>query len=214
MLAHLNEHIRNWIKKKPQLKKRVHNFISCSIRPRPRFYIRWFINPLVHTRLRKSFISKRSRQDVFPFNRFCLGDRSVIEDFATINNGVGDVIIGSDSLIGLGCTIIGPVSIGNFVILAQNVVVSGLNHNYQDIALPISKQGVFTDLVSIDHEAWIGANSSIIPGVKIGRHAVVAAGSIVTHDVPDFCIVAGNPARIIKQYNPSTKEWEKVSPKT
>jgi len=144
---------------------------------------------------------------------FYLGERSVIEDFATINNGVGDVIIGSDSMIGLGCTIIGPVSIGNSVILAQNVVVSGLNHNYQDITLPISKQGVFTDSITIDHEAWIGANTSIIPGVKIGKHAVVAAGSVVTRDVPDFCVVAGNPARIIKQYNPSANEWKKISPK-
>ncbi|MGG2329472.1 hypothetical protein ACE40V_24275, partial [Salmonella enterica] len=82
-------------------------------------------------------IRQSVRLDVLPFNEFVLGDHSTVEDFSTINNGVGDVNIGHHSLIGMGNTIIGPVTIGNHVILAQNIVVSGLNHEYRDIAQPI-----------------------------------------------------------------------------
>lgn len=67
-----------------------------------------------------------------PFNRFSLGKYSVVEDFSCLNNAVGDLTIGDYTRIGLRNTIIGPVNIGNHVNLAQNVTVTGLNHNYQD----------------------------------------------------------------------------------
>jgi acetyltransferase-like isoleucine patch superfamily enzyme len=93
---------------------------------------------------------------------------------------------------------------------AQNVVVSGLNHGYQDINTPPSLQPVETKPISIGDEVWIGANVVITAGVTIGKHAVVAAGSVVTKDVPDFSIAAGNPARILKQYNSETMQWERI----
>ena len=150
--------------------------------------------------------------DVFPFNGFYLGSRSTIEDFCTVNNGVGEVQIGNKTRIGIGSVLIGPVSIGDDVRLAQNIVVSGLNHNYQDISLPISEQGVSTEQVYIGDETWIGANAVILPGVFIGKHCVVAAGSIVTRNVPSNSVVAGNPARIIKQYNANSGKWERYEP--
>lgn len=148
--------------------------------------------------------------DVLPWNRFELGRYSTIEDFATINNGVGDVIIGNNTRIGLSNTIIGPVKIGNGIMFAQNIVVSGLNHSYQDISMSIHDQPVTTAEIIIEDEAWIAANSVIVAGVKIGKHSVVAAGSVITKDVPPYSIAAGNPARLIKQYNFETKQWEKV----
>jgi len=57
---------------------------------------------------------------------------------------------------------------------------------------------------------WIGANAVVVAGITIGTHSIVAAGSVVTKDVPDFTIVGGNPAKILKQYNGDTKEWERV----
>jgi acetyltransferase-like isoleucine patch superfamily enzyme len=147
--------------------------------------------------------------DLLPFNRFSLGNESTVEDFATINNGVGDIIIGDRTRIGLGCTLIGPVKIGNDIRLAQNIVMSGLNHNYEDVAVPITRQGVTTARITVEDETWIGANCVILPGVTIGKHCVVAAGSIVTKDIPPFSVVAGNPARIFKQYNPESKSWER-----
>jgi len=149
--------------------------------------------------------------DVMPFNKFFLGNDSTVEDFATINNGVGDIYIGDRTRIGLGCTLIGPVKIGNDIRLAQNIVMSGLNHNYENISMPISEQGVTTYPIVIGDESWIGANSVVLPGVIIGKHCIVAAGSIVTKTVPDYSVVAGNPAKIIKQFNKLSNKWEKIS---
>ena len=128
-----------------------------------------------------------------------------------LDNGVGKIQIGNFSRVGIHNTIIGPVEIGNNTILAQNIVLSGLNHQYKDISLPIRAQGIETRLIVIEDDAWIGANSIITAGITIGKHAVVAGGSVVTKSVPPYTIVAGNPARIIKQYNSLTKEWVKLT---
>jgi len=177
---------------------------------RPRLWVKIFLNPFKHSRGRGSVIRYRTKLDTFPFRRFNLGDYSVIEDFSTINNGVGDVIIGNRSLIGVGNVIIGPVQIGDNVILAQNVVISGLNHNYENISIPPVKQGVTTNQIIISDNVWIGANSVITAGITIGKHSVIGAGSIVTKDIPAFTVAVGNPASIIKIYNKETNNWEKV----
>jgi len=146
-----------------------------------------------------------------PFRDFKVGNDTVIEDFATINNGVGDVIIGDRTRIGIGSTVIGPVIVGNDVRLAQNVVLSGLNHNYEEVDKPISKQGVTTMPIHIGDESWIGANTVIVAGTSIGKHCIVAGGSVVTKDTPPYSVVAGNPARVIKIYNDITGNWERFS---
>ncbi|MBC7912746.1 MAG: acyltransferase [Pyrinomonadaceae bacterium] len=148
--------------------------------------------------------------DVLPFNNFVLGDYSSIEDFCTINNGVGDVIIGNKSIIGIGNVIIGPVTIGDNVMLAQNIVVSGLNHGYQDITIPPKDQPVTTKPITIRDNVWIGANCVITAGVSIGKHSVIGAGSVVTKNIPEYVVAAGNPARILKKYNFESQNWEKV----
>lgn len=151
--------------------------------------------------------------DVLPWNAFHLGNHSTIEDFTTVNNGVGAVTIGDHTRIGLGNTIIGPVSIGNDVRLAQNVVLSGLNHNYEDVSRPIHAQGVSTAMINIGESSWIGANVTIVAGVTVGRHCIVAGGSVVTKDIPPYSVAVGNPARVIKQYNHHTGQWETVDKK-
>jgi len=75
-----------------------------------------------------------------------------------------------------GNTIIGPVMIGNNVILAQNVVISALNHNFEDVLTTINQQGVKTEQINIENNVWIGANSTILDGVHIGEHVVVGNG--------------------------------------
>ena len=150
---------------------------------------------------------RRTRIDVMPFNRFFLGANSTIEDFCTINNGVGAIYIGSETRIGIGSVLIGPVNVGSNVRLAQNVVVSALNHNYSDVSKPISKQGITINEVYIGDETWIGANSVVLPGVFIGKHCVIAAGSIVTKNIPSYSVVAGNPAKVVKVYQPESNKW-------
>lgn len=198
------------IKSNPRLKQLALWSLMPKNQARPRLWVKLFLNPFKHHKGKGSLIRRRTRIDVLPFNDFSLGRDSTIEDFATINNGVGPVYIGDRSRIGLGCVVIGPVTIGKDVMFAQNIVVSGLNHGYQDLSLPPSLQAVETKPITIGDDVWIGANAVITAGVKVGKHAVIAAGSIVTKDVPDFSIVAGNPARIIKQYNPSSRKWEKI----
>jgi acetyltransferase-like isoleucine patch superfamily enzyme len=199
------------IKSNPALKSAALQMLIPANEHRPRLWVRLFLNPLKHKRGKGSVIRSQTRMDVFPFNNFSLGERSVIEDFSTINNGVGDVFIGDRTIIGLGNTVIGPVNIGNDVMFAQNIVVSAMNHGYEDISIPPSKQKDIIKLITIEDEVWIGANCVITIGVTIGKHSIVGAGSVVTKDIPPYCIAVGNPARVIKKYNSETAAWEKVA---
>jgi acetyltransferase-like isoleucine patch superfamily enzyme len=198
------------IKSDPKLKKLALWMLMPKNQARPRLWVKWFVNPFKHKKGKGSLIRRKTRMDVLPFNNFYLGKDSTIEDFSTVNNGVGDVIIGDRTRIGLGNTLIGPVKIGNDVMFAQNVVLSGLNHGYQDIETPISQQPVETKLIIIEDEVWIGANAVVTAGVTIGKHSIVAAGSVVTKKVPSYTIVGGNPAKPLKYFNFDTKQWEKV----
>jgi acetyltransferase-like isoleucine patch superfamily enzyme len=199
------------LKNNPALKKIIHWTLIPTGQAKPRFWVQWMVNPFFHQKKTGSIIRNRTRMDVFPFNRFELGKNAVIEDFCTINNGVGEVLIGDGTTIGMSNVVIGPVTIGRHVIIAQNVVISGLNHNYEDVNLPIQAQGVRTAPIIIEDDCWIGANVVITAGTTIGKHCVIAAGAVVTKSVPAFSIAAGNPARIIKQYNQEQKAWIKVS---
>ena len=178
--------------------------------PRPRWVVKTFVNPLKHKRGRKSIIRRHARLDTFPYNGFSLGAWSVIEDFSVINNAVGNVEIGENSIVGIGCVIIGPVKIGNNVMFAQHVVVSGLNHGYRDVTVPPKMQPVNCKDITIEDDVWVGANAVITAGVTIGKHAVVGAGSVVTSNVQPYSVVAGNPAKVVKIYNHATGSWEKV----
>ena len=198
------------IKSNPNLKKIVHWMIVPSNDFRPRWWIRNIANRFLHPRGRKSKIRMSARMDILPFNKFFIGDSSIIESRATINNGVGDVFIGDNTLIGIGCVVIGPVRIGNNVLLAQNIVLSGLNHGYENVKMSIRDHETSTSLIEIGDDSWIGANAVITAGVKMGKHSIVAAGSVVTKDVPEYTIVAGTPAKPIKAYNFTTNQWERV----
>lgn len=192
------ESIREGLKSSPKLKRFLDYLIMNQRDARPRWYIR-LLAPLYQHRGRGSKIYHSVRMDTPPYRKFSLGKRSVIESYACINNAVGDVIIGDYTRIGLHCTVIGPVTIGSHVNLAQGIVTTALNHNFEDTSLLIDEQGVSTKPVIIGDDVWIGANAVILPGVTIGSHVVVAAGAVVTKDVPDGCIVAGVPAKILKK---------------
>jgi acetyltransferase-like isoleucine patch superfamily enzyme len=133
----------------------------------------------------------------------------VVESFAVLNNAVGDLFIGNNSRIGISNTIIGPVTIGNKVNIGQNVLISGLNHTYEDVTKAIADQGVSTAAVTIADDVWIGGNVVILAGISIGEHAVIGAGSVVTKDVPPYSVVVGNPAKIVKKYDFNLNAWIK-----
>lgn len=193
-----SESIRENLKGNPKLKRLVDRLIMNQTETRPRWYVR-LLAPLYQHRGRHSVIHRSVRMDTPPYRKFQLGRYSVIESFSCINNAVGDVIIGDHTRVGLHNTIIGPVRIGNHVNLAQGITVTALNHNFSDPERRIDEQGISTTPVTIGDDIWIGANAVILPGVSIGNHSVVAAGAVVTKDVPPRSLVAGVPARIIKE---------------
>lgn len=199
------------IKEKPALKKAIHRFIMHPVKTRPNWWIRLF--SFVYLKRGKGSVIYRSvRKDLPPFNRFSLGCYSVVEDFSCLNNAVGDLTIGDYSRIGLRNTIIGPVHIGSHVNLAQNVTVSGLNHNYLDVDKRIDEQGVSTLPITIEDDVWVGANAIVLAGVTIGKHSIVAAGSVVSHSIPPYSVCAGVPAKVIKKYDFASKQWIKATP--
>lgn len=190
--------VRERFNRNPKWKKFLDWVIMNQVETRPRWFIR-LLAPLYQHRGKHSVIHHSARMDTPPYRKFSLGDYSVIESYACINNAVGDVMIGDHTRIGLHNTIIGPVIIGSHVNLAQGITVTALNHNFEDSEKRIDEQGVSTSAVVIEDDIWIGANAVVLPGVTIGHHSVVAAGAIVTKDVPPHSLVAGVPAKVIKQ---------------
>jgi len=191
------ENLRHGLKQNPKLKRILDWLIMNQVETRPRWYIR-LLAPLYQHRGRHSVIHRSVRMDTPPYRRFSLGDHSVIESFSCVNNAVGDIVIGHHTRIGLHNTVIGPVTIGNHVNLAQGITVTALNHNFSNTDKRIDEQGVSTTPVTLGDDIWVGANAVILPGVTIGNHAVVAAGAVVTKDVPPYTLVGGVPAKIIK----------------
>ncbi|DAB34821.1 MAG TPA: acetyltransferase [Sulfurospirillum sp. UBA12182] len=116
--------------------------------------------------------------------------------------GVENIQIGQDTFLGHESLIMGAnntkVVIGDFVDISSRVSVITGTHEVDLSGRHIAGKGTGKDIF-IDNGAWIGFGSIILPGVKIGKKSIVAAGSIVINDVPDFCMVAGNPA-VIKKY--------------
>lgn len=178
------------------------------VRTRPRWYVRLF-QFLYVRRGKGSVIYRTVRKDLVPFRKCEIGARSVVESFSLLNNAVGDLIIGRDSRIGAGNTVIGPVYIGDDVQIGQHVLISGLNHRYEDVNCTIAAQGVEVAEVKIANNVWIGGNAVILPGVVIGEHCVVGAGAVVTKDVPPFSVVVGNPAKVVKKWDSAQQKWVK-----
>jgi len=109
--------------------------------------------------------------------------------------------MGHDVAINRNCTINarGGILIGDHVIIGPNVTLYAQNHRFSDHARPIAEQGYDFRPVRIGSDVWIAANVTVLPGVSIGDHVVVAAGAVVTKDVDSGCLVAGNPARTVRR---------------
>ena len=204
--------VKDVILNNPKLKQMVYRSMMPKNDYRPRLWFRIFAIPFLCKKGKGALIRRSVRLDILPNHAFTIGDKTIIEDFSLINNNVGPVKIGNRSIVGLSNIIIGPVTIGNNVLFAQHVAVSGLNHNYQDVATPPVDQGITTKEIIIEDNVWIGANAVITAGVTIGRHSVIGAGSVVTKNVPSYCVVVGNPGRIVKKYDHKEMLWKSYLP--
>lgn len=102
------------------------------------------------------------------------------------------------------------ITIEENVLTADKVYISDNLHSYEDIGTPVLRQPIKQlRPVTIGAGAWLGENVCVI-GASVGRGSVVGANSVVTKDIPDYCVAVGAPARIIKRYDPATRQWEKV----
>ena len=110
-----------------------------------------------------------------------------------------EIEIGDNSGIGRDCQIPQNVKIGKNVLMAPEVVIIAENHRFDRTDVPIRTQSTKrSPAVRISDDVWIGLRAVILPGVQVGRGAVIGAGAIVTKDVLPYSVVAGNPAKIIK----------------
>ena len=122
-----------------------------------------------------------------------------IEHGAYFGKG-SEISIGDYSGIGLNARLSGPITIGHHVMMGPDVMIYTANHQTSDLETPMMMQGDSeAQAVTIGDDVWIGARVIILPGVQIGKGAILAAGSIITKDVPAMTVVGGNPARMIKQ---------------
>lgn len=94
------------------------------------------------------------------------------------------------------------VTIGKNVMMGPNVAIITENHRFDRMDVPIREQGYYDRKpVVINDDVWIGMRVIILPGVTVGKGAILAAGAVVTKDVPEYAIVGGNPAKVIKYRN-------------
>ena len=111
------------------------------------------------------------------------------------------ISVGDRCLIGKGSGIVGHlgITVGNDVWTGHHVYITDQNHGYGDLTLPISRQVMPERAVSIGDGSWLGHGTVVLPGASIGRHVVIGANSVVTGEIPDNCVAAGAPARVIRR---------------
>ncbi|WP_422665321.1 acyltransferase [Actinacidiphila cocklensis] len=155
-----------------------------------------------------------------------LGDHCIIGEQVTLTVGLmptdalpgDDPGFGPDPVLRLGHGVVlgrgshvvalAPITLGEKVYCGPYVYLTSINHSYDDIARPIGEQWPRTAPVEIGAGSWLGAGCVILPGARLGRNVVVAAGAVVRGDVPDFAVVAGAPARIVRRWDEGTANWQ------
>jgi acetyltransferase-like isoleucine patch superfamily enzyme len=148
-----------------------------------------------------------------------IGDETMIAAQVTLSAGLVPghdlgpetvLRIGDRCVIGRGTHIVAQhsIDIGDDVFTGPYVYVTDTNHSYGDPAAPIGRQWPVSSPVSIGAGTWLGAGSVVLPGSMIGRNVVVGAGAVVRGKVPDHSVVAGVPARVVREYEPG-RGWSR-----
>lgn len=141
----------------------------------------------------------------------CIGDYSwlnVCDRDATIRMRIGvNVLVGRQSMVSTG----GYLEIGDHCLFGPRCSVVDADHGIEDIFRPYGEQpATLGRSIVIEENCWLGAGAVVAGNLTVGRGSVIGANALVTKDVEPFSIVAGNPARLVKLYDPVTKRWERV----
>lgn len=145
-------------------------------------------------------IDAMSKKGITIGNNFSIGRNSIIECTGVIRELGEELIIEENVGIAANAFIAvrGKVIIRKNTIIGPGVSIHAENHKFEDINTPIRLQGASRKGIEIGEDCWIGSKVVILDGVKIGNHAIIAAGAVVTKDIPDYAIVGGVPAKVIK----------------
>lgn len=142
-----------------------------------------------------SYGFRQLRNFLFRKSIICCGENPRIEWNVYISPRIS---VGNNVTISENVKIRANTMIGNDVLIGPGVHIITVNHGLDAIDTLIRLQEEKENTVQIGDDVWIGTNAIILPGVKIASHAIVAAGAIVTKDIPEYAIVGGNPAKILK----------------
>ncbi len=147
------------------------------------------------------------------FKRLHIGNKVRIYPSARIEAMQGGkVIIENDVSIGQGLHLISAekVLIGERSTLSANVFITDVDHEYEFIDKNIMEQPLIKSSTIIGANCFIGYGAVLRAGTKLGKQCIVGANSVVKGEFPDYCVIAGNPAKVIKKYNEGSKKWERV----
>lgn len=119
----------------------------------------------------------------------------------TIIQGSGHIVFGRNSFCGAYCVfgVNREILIGSHVMIADAVSIRDTDHVFEEVSLPMVRQGIVSSSVVIEDDVWIGGGATILKGVHIGKGAIIAAGAVVTKDVAPYSIVGGVPAKLIRR---------------
>lgn len=167
-------------------------------------------------------IGSRSRlinATVNGYNRISIGSKVYINNRTWLacepltGNKNCTLSIGDGTYIGRFCHFYATskIEIGKKVLIADKVYLADNLHGFEDVSIPVIDQPIRqTNEVSIGDGAWLGENVCVI-GASVGKHSVVGANSVLTKDIPDYCVAVGSPAKIVKRYSFEKKEWLKTN---
>ena len=108
-------------------------------------------------------------------------------------------------------TAAGQLVIGKNSLISFDVMIQDTDHEYQNIELPVSQQPLIVNKTIIGESCFIGSGAKISAGTTLGKHCVVGANAVVRGDFPDYCVIVGIPAKIVKRYNLATQAWQKTN---
>lgn len=157
----------------------------------------YFGKPIFVKGIRNVFIGKKVR--IFPNLRMETQDGGTIH----IND---DVVISQNVHI----TSAGNLEIGKSCLVLANVFITNIDHDYTEIGVHVVKQKITVKETKIGDNCFIGMGAAIMAGTVLGKQCIVGANSVVRGTFPDYCVIVGSPAKIVKKYNPESRIWEKV----
>ena len=160
-------------------------------------------NPLFIKNFKRIFIGKKVR--IFAGARIEVANKKssiVFEDNISIGQNLHIISGGGQALI-----------IGKDTTMSANVFITNIDHEYKEIDKHILDQVLLARETKIGENCFIGYGAVIQAGTILGKQCIVGANAVVRGTFPDYCVIVGVPARIVKRYNPKIKEWEKISHK-